>query len=737
MNTHDKESGGLTLMEAVDALSTIAETHWERESPTVEPMIDEIDFKKASWLRGSDKQQTLHVVKDIFKVILNHFKNFYQNENTFVTDSKKLEGIKTIMVIVGEAAKKIDRFTNLFKDSRPESVTGLREYKQLQEFYKRKISRTIDEATLGKWILGLTQRTFQEHSIKHVEGIRSLETRHVFVDLDSVKKDTEYELFFIRKEDGTRFFSPRLIRNIKLVCDFGAHIGQAKERDPLTDKAIWEDRYGYGQARNLLTLVMPVLKRYHPAIVRNKQHEFAATLNKAIIALLLASSKTRLNVAGASKTCKEYWSDFQVFFREVLVSREFQKLNAFPAEKLNEVDTAASRIINAILRALFEEGRSVTDIRSYLHFLMNESSEAISIDHRREAEKCGMIWSKLAAEYSAFQKFMTHHMSGPLDKVLTLLEDGNFQVYDPYMLNQTPELLFNIYDKKRKVSLIALPSPTVQEFIQNAKVNEEFLSYLRASHTDHAPILLINYQDRTSWREHARAHEVEGLEEASAFQGQLTVVSLPRDTEFYRQDAPYHEDHQAAVFKKHLQAHMADNQSGFYMSDKLRKVITPAWIEGVFNAINRIFFSGKNVIPRESRLEFIELFYLFFTLKVIEIVKAEKVFLCCKDGVDVTPAAACELFLALKLFNGEVLTASDHQSVQEMLYGSALINRERVLLADRFHRMLNMVKLIENVQQELGSVGFDKLIHEGFGRYFNEGIIQSLPSFPKKIKEHA
>ncbi len=80
------------------------------------------------------------------------------------------------------------------------------------------------------------------------------ETKHLFVDLDSVKKDILSMNFFYRKEDGTRFFNPRLIRNIKLVSDFGLNVGKEEEKDPLFDLTTWRIDSGYHKGASPLSI---------------------------------------------------------------------------------------------------------------------------------------------------------------------------------------------------------------------------------------------------------------------------------------------------------------------------------------------------------------------------------------------------------------------------------------------------------------------------------------------------
>ncbi|MBA3603211.1 MAG: hypothetical protein H0W50_06140 [Parachlamydiaceae bacterium] len=91
-------------MEAIETLTTIA--HYDVESNSEHAHIDSPDqLQQMQWLdlsKGNGK------FKKILTVILSYLKNFYKNEHSYLTDPQTLEGIKAIMVLVGDAAKNID-----------------------------------------------------------------------------------------------------------------------------------------------------------------------------------------------------------------------------------------------------------------------------------------------------------------------------------------------------------------------------------------------------------------------------------------------------------------------------------------------------------------------------------------------------------------------------------------------------------------------------------------------------
>lgn len=727
MGAHRNNEGALSLMDAVEALSTIAETHWEENPISMEEQPGGIiDWKDAHWLYGKNKEKVANNIRGIFKVILKHLREFYQGESTVVTSSKMLEGIKTIMLLVGEAAKKIDRFTDIFKKQQAHSVLELKEYKQLQDFYKRKISRTIDEALLGKWILALTERTLREHQMVHSDGIRTLETKHVFVDLDSVKRDTEYELFFIRKEDGTRFFSYPLIKNIKLVCDFEFYLGQSPEKDLIIEEKIWSDCYSQAFASSVYQSAKSTLRHSYPLIVHNKGNELIGLLNKAIVALLLAASPTRLISKGSYKGCQSYLLDFQMFLRETLNHREFQQLVVFDnSDELSLQLKAVKKIVQALLYGIFVQGTGEAAIQPYLNYLRKESNALISSEHSKEAQHSGLVWNRIASNFNAMQKFLKRHPNGPLNKVLEALEEENNLSFDPFLQQLLPERHFILNTKDKAISIHLLASPTAQEFINKATVIEEFKNFLRKSINMHHKVVLINFQDRTSWREHARAQALEELQQGTQFQNCLTVITLSKDTEFYRQEAPYSEDHKLIAFKEHFCEHFLDNHAGYYFSDSIKKIIDSDWVNSLFDKISKVFFSSRNVLVKEARQNFIELFYLFIQLKVLEITGAEVLYFNCKDGLDISSTASLLLFAFLKMLSAEGLSEADINKMEGMIYLPAILRRERVLIPERFHRMLGAFKVIEGLREELGNEPFIHRVHKNFDPLFSSPILHA------------
>lgn len=734
----------LSIIEAVETLSHIADLEIDKGvgiTQQHEVMIDneKINYRTVHWLHEKDASETISLVRETFRVILHYLKQFYRKEYGYVTDPKTVEGIKTIMVLVGEAAKKLDKYTALFHLAHKQSVTELKEYKQLQEFYLSKIDRKIDERVLGKWILGLTFGRLHKETKPHklVAKVpappKIEEAKHVFVDLESVKKDTEYELFFIRKEDGSRFFSPRLLRNIKLVCDFGEYFGEPKETDPLQQVKLWQDRIFHISARNVIKAVGPRLAAFFKEMYKLREHdEVVEILSKAFMGLLLASNPHNMLKGRPAKSCLEYFNDFLIFLREAVHSRPYQKWLAYPPNGNNALATELLDIVFTTCRAVYAGLQGLEEMISIVHILIQQASKQISEEHFTQVEAVKMIWNQLAADYTAMTKLMRNHPNGPLLKVLDILEENTFNVFDPLMQQNIPSQLYELQVQNHKMLNIRFAAPVIQEFINKDVVNEEFKAFLRDynKQRNKKKHLLINLQDRTSWTEHARCSALEDLQKQPEMQEVLTVVTLAIDTDFYHQLSPYHQVNHASAFIEQFKEHLKGESSGFYFPETINKKELFEFMDRAIESIHRIFFSNKNVLLREHRLDFIEIFYLFLQLKLIDMVSPNTFSFTCKDGVDIGMAISAELFTFLKFLHQKEWSESDIDFLNFLIYAPALVIRERLMLPERFNRMLSAIRTIENAQHEAGIDHFPKVIEEAFFLLYKIPILNASIHLP-------
>ncbi len=88
----DHENGSLSLLDAVEALSAIAESNLENTSAS-EFDTEEINFKEPGWLFSNNKERVVEAVREIFKVILRHVMDVYHDEDLMMTGLKSWMGL--------------------------------------------------------------------------------------------------------------------------------------------------------------------------------------------------------------------------------------------------------------------------------------------------------------------------------------------------------------------------------------------------------------------------------------------------------------------------------------------------------------------------------------------------------------------------------------------------------------------------------------------------------------------
>ena len=617
------------------------------------------------------------LLKKTFTTILKYLREYCEKQHHgFVTDKESVEGIKSIMVLVGESARKLDKFTNLFHDSKVKRVTGLREYQKLQEFYLTRIARKVDTSTLGQWILGLAQGTFAKP--------QKFETKHLYVDLESVKSDLDYELFFMRKEDGSHYFNPRLIKNMKLVCDFGDTMKQMKDTSPdyLADLDIWFDRAIRMSAKSMMEAIAPQINWFYKEASSFKKRDFVSNMNQALMALIMSSHTRNLLEKEPAKCCSEYFLDFQEFLIKVLQSPDYQKLTAYPPKKKNAFAVRIVETIHALCYGFVIAMDGFKMMQPELAALMRKGKALL------KPQKEESISGELEYGYQALAELMKKHPFGPLAKVLETIEGGDWHAFDPMHQENIPQTLYSFDQGGTSITVVHLPTPTRQEYLEKVTINEEFKGFLLglAEKKRHGKFLLINLQDRTSWKEKARCLALEELQYHPDFVNKLCVVTLSKDSDFYFQEGPFSHVNQAKTFMNHFLAHLKNEEGEYFFPDEIREALFPKLAEKLMHEVHRTYFSEKNVLTKAQRRVFIEIFYLLLQQKLVELAEPSAMSFTCKDGID-TGGEAAVLWMAFK-------KAGDLEKMELCLHALPLLVRGRLMLPERFKSLIETLKVV-------------------------------------------
>lgn len=466
------------------------------------------------------------------------------------------------------------------------------------------------------------------------EGPKDIES-----EVKRVKQDNDYELFYLTKEDGSAYFSQALARSMPLSSH--ALIEEFTGEDPFLQVKGLLDRRFQMLAEEMVKKLGSQMQIFFEKYKANGNH----SLSKALLALMMAANPQNLLRHLPAKSCYYYFADFHHYLREFLASNEESEL----AENLAAFAFHTPFLSKETNNVLFRLLGPVLKEKELPQFL---SAAFRTLKH-------------------LFHKFP----EGPLFKGFDLLIDKTHPAFDPFLLDNWPYTLWD--------NVVHLPSPTIQETIQRAKVTEEFKCFLNTLQGRH---LLVNLQDRTSWKEHARSTVLEELQNLAEFHEKLTVITLAKDTDFYHQDAFYYNLNLAEDFINQFKEHLTSKECGFYFPKEIQDKLFP--IDSLLHDIHKKHFSSKNVLSRRERLDFIELAYLLIIDKIATLSHAKTISFTCKDGIDVGSAQEAAYFA----FKHPHFTDKEKETYIFTLFAPSFLLRERLIQEERMSRLLLLLK---------------------------------------------
>jgi hypothetical protein len=308
------------------------------------------------------------------------------------------------------------------------------------------------------------------------------------------------------------------------------------------------------------------------------------------------------------------------------------------------------------------------------------------------------LWGTLASMETAIRGELRKYPSGPLMKIMKVFrhedEKGGF---DPLLQKNLPNQIFNLSSEMIHTSIVHLPCPIHQGFIDRVTITPEFKGYLRS--LVNRKHLYINLQDRTSWKEYARSSIIEELSKEGEFSDVLRVVTLAKNTDFYHQVNEYAEVSEGKTFCKQVASQvLGGTDCGFFFP---QGVITPKIIEGLVSFVYDQFFNKKAEISRKERLDFIEIFYFFLILRILDVEKPDVVSFSDKDGVDTGAAMAASFYgFARMISTMKAWTEEDKNFFLFAFFAPALLVRNRSIAPLIFQRALSALDHFETTMKE-------------------------------------
>lgn len=686
MHLH-KGKAEISVVEAVDNLSHMAEIDLSvpegPEKPlelTEEQNRDRINT--ISWHAPEYFSYNRERVKDTFGAITKYLKDLFEKDKAQLKDEEVQRGVQAIMLLAAEAAQKVDNYTEIFKEG-GESVVELGEYKELQHFYLTKIVPNIPKVVEaeGKWHEEWGAGVEEDKIGVHKGGLK---------DLESIRADKEYELFLIRREDGHPFFNRSLLHHLQLIGQFDFMFRDPTRENPLSRVPMIQDRDAHHASREILHLASAHINEFYKEALKFKQMGFVSEINKALMALMLSANTRNLMQTAIGKSSLSYYSDFRFYLRRGLQTKEYQRFISHPPDQSERFLNALINLSHVLCTSFFLRTINKKEMTAFIRMLIERGAKD-RITQSQTSSPLSM-WNALLDQDDNIRHLLKQHPNGPLLMALRLFtKENQLRGFDPIAQQNYTGLIYTMSGEGIYSSCIRLPSPTLQQFLNKADIIEEFCGFLRdiGSPKKSQKHLLINFQDRTSWLEHARCAALEGLPKDSEFSKVLISITLPKNTDFYMQTGNYFDQNGAKEFKKEFKEQIASaEQCGFYFPQEVDQKALLKFTDDALNAIHSVFFADKETLVHKNRLDFIEIFYLILTLKLMEIFKPDTFSFTSKDAIDVGATESAAVFAFLRMMNdSSPWSKAEKDLLLWMLYAPALAVRERVIDVQQMNRM--------------------------------------------------
>lgn len=685
----DKES--ISILEAMDNLSSMSEldgNEIDEQKSRSDEGLELVDVYKRKWLDVKDQDFTVNSVKNTLKAVHGYMKNIYSKGKHQLKTQEMQKGLASLFTLATEAANRIDSCSDNLKTSKSiEKISESKEFLELKKFYENNLAKKIEKALSE-------QESWQEEWGKE-QDVLDIE-RVGLKDLETVKRDYEYELFFIAKEDGTRYYNRNLVRHIRLVSNFDQMINQIVEDDPLTRIKLLQDFNVHNISRKTVAYVRKSLDKWFKLMRKNIDESLIMLVFKLVLALLLSTNpKNQLSVT-MGKSSLEYFKDYLYFLRQALSHVSYQRIINIAQSKRRPIDIATLDLLHSCCYIYF------------YHF--SDNSKAISF-LRRLLQRKNKKEAKIASTYSVislFNKILEHrdnleyilkyYPNGPLFKVLDTLNTPHQHLeFDPYLHDDTPQAYYSLLFKGNRIGCMQLACPTRQTNIDKAIILDEFKGFLRhlESCRKNERLLIFNYQDRTSWQSYTRSDLVERYQKDAEISDILCVVTIPKNTEFYFQSEAYLTLNSAQDFIQVLQMQLKEAaSSGFFFEGISDISALLEFSEKCAKLILKHFFANKKLLSRKNRLDFIEIFYQFLQMKIVDIIDPSIIGFMSKDSIDVTSTAACGFYAFFKiLLEKNPFKEESDDDFLEMLFLPALMIRERGIDIQLLSRLMSFLSI--------------------------------------------
>lgn len=688
-SSHDE----LSMMEAVNILSNMSEIDSKEFSKQETFEEEELDLTDINWKDPRHALRHEPLVRETFRVLHRYLQNMVRKDQNILKDAQTLKGIQALMLLAKEAATKMDKYAKL-NPEKHKPVSSLKEYTDLQKYYRQHILNQMHEApeVPEDW----------EEALEDSLGQMKV-TQKGLSDLEMVRRDGHYELFYIKDENGKPYFNKSLLRHIRLIGNFDELIGKVEGEDPLLALREVLDREMHEGAIEMLKSMATYIDEFYKEAKIEKDKLLVWNMNKALMALRMAANPKNLIENQSFKSCLEYYCDFHRFLRLSLQAPGYYKRISGEMSE-DRFGHTMMRMTHALCCNLFMRKEPKRLGLKWIHEIIKRGDQLLG---PRPKPKKGAFFDELVDQDNALRHLLKHYPNGPILRILdSLREEEELEGFDPLTHRNFPAQMFNLENKHSHITVLRIACPTIQETIHQAEIVEEFLGFLRFYKYDLKADkhLLVNVQNRTSWEEYARCQALENTAKRAEFIDQFFLLGLANGTPFFLQEDEYAAMSGAPIFFEQFADQILSGvECGYSLPSKVKVREHEDFIKEGMKVCHELFFEGKTTLTKDERLSFIDIFHIMYTLKMLDLLEIDSVSFSCKDAIDTGMVQTALFYTFTRLISDpNSWGGEDKNHLLWILYAPALFIRERAVHKALFDRGVMAMRVIEKACSEKG-----------------------------------
>jgi|GEM_PF-5373174 len=687
----------ISIIEAVDILSSIS----EMQSKVI--VSDELSSEKDAlhperWGDFERVSENEELLKDVFDAVLYYFEQMESKHSLNLSDPSVQKGVEAILAILKESTEKLVKFTPLFnRGGVVPSLSELKEYKELIAF--------LDENVIPRLKKAKNKRVLKEESESEETEKEDIECKE---DLEEIKNDFRYEFFYLKKENGSPFYDEECIRRLHLLYDF-EKMGEESD-EIVSNLKICEGKDFQKRAIAILVGADSLVRDFYKVAFQEKNNNWASSISKALMSLMLAATPHNLpSGTKIPKTASEYFSDFRGYLREAVDSFEYKRYSS--ASEGTSLEHKFALLTNKLCASYFLSACMEKEIVPFLKKLMGIGKKKLAASEL------------LAKEDEGLREALHTMQGGPVKKIISAFLSGDFEEgWDPLAQQKTPCKIFNFKMNGDKVDVLHMPAPFKQTHLNKAIPAEEFIAFLEGYvREEKKSILFVDLQDSTSAEERARTTALDAFLES--FDDTVSILRLPKKTDFYLQKNGYENGSNPKLFIKHLMQFVEiGGAEGFAFPKVWKKGELKSFTGECCSFVHECFFSSKKDLTVIERRDFLEIFYACLLLKTAELESPGYIAFVSKDGLDSAVSVGVEFFFVLKsLFFDHIIEEKDGDFLFWLLYAPVLTLRERAIHKSEAERVIRFMERIERAISKNGPA-----LKKGLGALYKRGLITDV-----------